>query len=91
MKINEASTNSYPFNEKPSRHLRECHLFLDLGDSLAGVQALGAGTGAVEDGVAAVQAHVVLQVGTTLGTALVSGVGQPSVRLEQNSRSEIFL
>lgn len=52
--------------------LRHCHLLLDLGDGQAGVQTLGARTGAVEDGVATVQAHVVLQVGAALGRALVS-------------------
>lgn len=52
--------------------LRHCHLLLDLGDGQAGVQTLGTRTGAVEDSVATVQAHVVLQVGAAFGAALVS-------------------
>lgn len=47
-------------------------MLLDLSNGLAGVQALGASTRAVEDGVAAVQAHRVLELGLALSRALVS-------------------
>lgn len=59
----------------------QSHLLLDLGNGLSGVQTLGAGSCAVENGVATVQAHAVLEVGLALRLALVTGVGEPSVRL----------
>lgn len=66
------------------------HLLLDLGNGLAGVQALGAGACAVEDGVATVQAHGVLELGLAGLRALVSGVNQPSVGLQQDGGAEVL-
>lgn len=57
---------------------------LGLGDGFARVQALGAGPCAVENGVAPVDAHAVVEGGLALGGALVTRVNQPAVRLEQN-------
>lgn len=51
---------------------RERHLLLDLGNRLAWVQALGASARAVENSVATVQTHAVLQAGAALALALVS-------------------
>lgn len=69
----------------------ESHLLLDLGDRLTRVETLGAGSGAVENGVATVQAHRVLEVVLALGCALITRVGEPSVRLEQDGGSEVLL
>lgn len=66
-------------------------MLLNLGNSLAGVETLGAGLCAVENGVASVQAHVVLEVGLALGGALVARVGEPAVRLEQDGRAKVLL
>jgi hypothetical protein len=69
----------------------DSHGLLDLRNRLSGVQALGASLGAVENGVATVQAHRVLQIDLALGGALVTGIDQPAVRLEQDGGAEILL
>lgn len=67
------------------------HQLLDLRDSTGGVQALGASPRAVKNGVATVDAHAVIQGVLALGGLLVTGIGQPTVRLEEDSRSEVLL
>lgn len=67
------------------------HRLLDLGNSLTGVEALRASTGAVEDSVASVEAHRVLEVCLALGGALITGISEPAVRLEQDGRAKILL
>lgn len=67
------------------------HLLLNLGNGLARIETLGAGLCAVKDGVASVQAHVVLEVGLALGGALIARVGEPAIRLEQDSGAKILL
>lgn len=69
----------------------ERHLLLNLGNGAAGVQALGARPGTVENGVATVQAHGVLESLLALGLLLVTGVGEPAVGLEQDGRAEVLL
>ena len=54
---------------------------LDVRDGLAGVQVLGAGPGAVHDGVATVQLETVVQELQTLFGGLVAGVLDPAVCL----------
>lgn len=71
--------------------LLERHLLLDLGNGEAGVQALGARPRAVEDRVAAVEAHGVLKGLHALGLFLVARVGQPAVRLQQDRRAQVLL
>jgi len=68
-----------------SKHL------LDLSNSPSGVQALGASPRAVEDGVATVDAHAVIKSMLTLGGLLVTRIGQPTVRLKQDGRTEVLL
>jgi hypothetical protein len=46
---------------------------------------------AVENGVASVQAHAVVEGVLALGLLLVTRVGDPAVRLEENGRSEVLL
>lgn len=74
----------------PIRSLKS-HSLLDLGNGLAGVETLGAGTCAVENRVATVQAHGVVEGGLTLSLALVTGVGQPAVGLKEDGGSEVLL
>lgn len=71
--------------------LGERHALLDLGDRQRGVEALGARPRAVENGVASVQAHAVVEGVLTLGLLLVTRVGDPAVRLEQDGGSEVLL
>lgn len=71
--------------------LSDREVLLDLGDGEARVQALGAGAGAVEDGVAAVEGHVVVEGGAALGGALVARVGEPAVGLEEDGGAEVLL
>lgn len=59
--------------------LSEGHALLDLSDGESRVEALGAGPAAVEDSVATVQAHAVVEAVHALGSPLVTGVGDPAV------------
>ena len=83
---------SIPSDQSPHNlsHSRKRHLLLDLRDRLARVQALGADAGAVEDGVASVQTHAVVQHGFALGLVLVAGVGEPAVGCQQDGGAEVF-
>ena len=73
-----------------STNLDSQHL-LDLGNCATWVQALGASPCAVENGVAAVDAHAVVESGLALGGLLVTGIGQPTEGLEQDGGSEVLL
>ena len=66
----------------PTRQLKrlsEGHALLDLGDGKSRVEALGASPAAVQDGVATVQAHAVVEAINALGGLLVTRVGNPAV------------
>lgn len=78
---------THPYLLTPCQTTLEGHLLLDLGNRQTGVQSLGAGPCAVQNGVASVEAHRVVQCGLALGLPLVTGVGQPSVRLKQDGGS----
>src|ERR1700704_4873586 len=67
------------------------HHLLDLGDGLGRVEALGAGLGAIHDGVAAVEPERVLELVEPLALGLVAAVGQPAIGLQQDGGSEIAL
>ena len=73
-----------------STNLNGQHL-LDLGNCATGVQTLGASPCAVENGVATVDAHAVVESGLALGGSLVTGIDQPTEGLEQNGGSEVLL
>lgn len=64
---------------------------LDLRNGATRVQALGAGPRAVEDSVAAVDAHAVVEIVFALGGLLVTGIGQPAVGLEKNGWAKVLL
>jgi hypothetical protein len=72
-------------------HLGESHALLDLSNRQGRVESLRACPRAIENSVAPVQAHAVVEGVLALGLLLVSGVGDPAVRLEQDGRSEVLL
>src|SRR3954449_7178755 len=69
-------------------HLPLDHHALDLGDGLGGVEALGAGLGAIHDGMAAVEPERVLEIVEAVPGRLVAAVLQPAVGLQQRGRTE---
>jgi hypothetical protein len=71
--------------------LGESHALLDFGNCQCWVQSLGARPRAVENRVASVQAHTVVERILSLGLLLVSRVGDPAVRLEQDGGAEVLL
>lgn len=71
--------------------LRESHALLDLGDGQRRVEALRARPRAVENGVATVQAHAVVQSIPALSELLVTGIGDPAVGLEEDGGTEVLL
>ena len=64
------------------------HHLLDFTNRLPGVQALWTGPGAVEDGVASVEAEGVLQFVEPFPGRLVTAVGEPTPSLEKHGRTE---
>lgn len=66
-------------------------LLLDLRNRQSGVQPLGARPRAVQNRVASVQAHAIVQRRLSLFLLLVTRIGKPSVALEQDSGSEVLL
>src|SRR5262249_61822487 len=77
-----------PIKSNRGSHLPLDHHPLDLGDGLGWVEVLGAGLGAVHDGVAAVEAERILEVVEALPGGLVAAVLEPAVGLKQRGRSE---
>jgi hypothetical protein len=73
-----------------STNLDGQHL-LDLGNGATRVQALGASPRAVENSVATVDAHAVVESGLALEGLLVTGIGQPTEGLKQDGGSEVLL
>ena len=69
----------------------ESQLLPNLGDGQAGVQALGACPRAVQDRVAPVQAHGVVEGGLALLLVFVSRVDNPAVRLEEDGGPQVLL
>src|SRR5437868_6324611 len=64
-------------------HLALDHHALDFGDRFCGVQVLRAGTGAVHDGVAAVEAERIFEIVEAIAGRFVATVVEPSARLQQ--------
>ena len=82
---------SKPSNPPQTLCLSESHALLDLGNGESRVQTLGACPGAVENGVAAVDGHAVVESVLALLRLLVTGVGDPAVRLEKDGGAEVLL
>ena len=74
-----------------SSHLWCGQLLLDLRNGQSRVQPLGASPRAVENGVATVHTHAVVQRRLALGFLLVTRVGQPPVGLEEDGGAQVFL
>ena len=72
-------------------HLWRGQLLLDLRNGQSRVQPLGASPRAVENGVATVHTHAVVQRRLALGFLLVTRVGQPPVGLEEDGGTQVFL
>jgi hypothetical protein len=67
------------------------HGLLELGNGQSRIEALGTCPRAVENGVAAVQRHGVVESVLASGGSLVTRIGNPAVGLEEDGGSEIFL
>lgn len=67
------------------------HTLLNLRNSQRRVQALRARPRAVENSMAPVQAHAVVELVLALLRLLVPRVGDPAVRLHEHGRAEVFL
>lgn len=78
MTCNPSSPHSFSLSSF-TFHSSESHALLDLRNGQCRVQALGTGPAAVQDGVASVQAHAVVEGILALLGALVTGVVDPSV------------
>lgn len=82
--------NSF-FNSRSLSPHSKRHLLLDLGNGQTRVEPLGARPRAVENRVAAVQAHRVVEGVLALLVALVARVDEPAVRLQQDGRAQVLL
>src|SRR5688572_11669379 len=65
------------------------HQLLDLADRLRRVEALGAGLGAVHDGVAAIEPERVFQIVEPIAGRLVARIHDPAIGLQQHGGAEI--
>lgn len=79
------------FVSSPRARLGEGHALLDFSNRKRRVETLGACPRTVENGVASVQAHAVVEGVLALSLLLVTRVGDPAVRLEENGGSEVLL
>ncbi len=64
---------------------------LGLRDRLGRIQALGAGLGAVHDGVAAEQLERIFELVQAITGGLVAAVDQPAVGLQQHGRAQVAI
>ena len=69
---------------------RQSHHFLNLCDRLSRVQALRTSPAAVQDRVAPIQAHAIVQHLLPFRLVLVARIGQPAVGLEEHGGAEVF-
>ena len=65
--------------------------FLDFADRGGRVQTLGAGFRAVQNRVAAVEFKRIFQRIEAFARRFIAAVDQPTVRLQQNCRAQIFI
>lgn len=70
--------------------LSKGHALLDLSNRKCWVQSLRACPAAVQNGVASVQAHAVVEGVLSLGSLLVTGVGNPAVGLQEDGGTEVL-
>lgn len=74
-----------------AKHLGEGHGLLELSNGESRVETLGTCPGAVQNGVAAVQRHGVVEGVLAGGGSLVTRVGDPAVRLKEDGGTEVLL
>jgi hypothetical protein len=74
-----------------AKHLGESHGLLELSNGESRVETLGTCPGAVQNGVAAVQRHGVVEGVLAGGGSLVTRVGDPAVRLKEDGGTEVLL
>lgn len=84
-------TNPRTLSAHAVHHLLPNHLFLNLRDSQRRIQSLRTRPAAVQNRVAAVQRHAVLERLQTLILLLVAAVGDPAVGLQKDGRAEVLL
>ena len=71
--------------------LRKRQALLNLSNRLRRVQTLRTRPAAVQDGVAPVQAHAVVELIQPLTGRFIARVGDPAVGLEEDGRAEVLL
>ena len=76
---------------KKSFHLRKRHTLLNLRNRQRRVQALGTRPTAVQNRMTPVQRHTIIQRVLPRLRRLVTGIRNPPITLQQNSRTEVFL
>lgn len=91
--MQDIKPNDFPpySSDLVSGNLSESHALLNLGNGERRVKTLGAGPAAVEDSVAAVQAHAVVEAVHALSGLLVARVGNPAVGLHEDGGAEVLL
>ena len=74
----------------PIIHSSQRHRLLNLRNCLPRIQPLRTCPRAVQDGVASVQTHAIVQHLFPLGLVLVAGICEPAVRLQKHGGAEVF-
>ena len=72
------------------RHL-ESHLLLDFRNRQTRIQTLRARPRAIQNSMAPIQTHTIIQRSLALLFLLISTIRQPAITLQQHSRAEVFL
>src|SRR5258708_17539693 len=67
------------------------HQLVDFADGLGGIEILGAGLGAIHDGMAAIQAKRILEIVEALAGGLIAAVDDPAIGRQQRRGSEISI
>jgi hypothetical protein len=61
---------------------------LDIGDRFSGIQSLGTGPRAIENGVASIEPERIFEIIEPLTCSFVAAIDDPAGRLKENSGSE---
>ena len=88
-----AQTHSHttePRKEREKTKSSKSQTLLDLSNGKRRVQPLGTSPGAIENGVATVERHAVVEGVLALGRLLVARVGDPAVRLQQHGGAQVL-
>lgn len=74
----------------PLAHLRKSHRLLNLRNGLSRIQPLRTSPRTVQNGMASIQTHTVIQHRLPLRLVFVTAVCEPAVGLQENSGTEVF-